>query len=222
MVSSEWPKDMSQEMNAIPLPVLTGFVSVGSVLSTKFGNPWAAHVGAVAKSARASLLMTAAHHRDKASPVLTPHRFPPIEHSLSSASNNADTRGGIAERRAHLNRRPCCEVEPHMVGATSSVGPTVEREDDDVYRPALRAKKLIVCVHNPVSVFDEILGVLQTSGAKRRVHKDGHLSGRACADELRGAGETRPLRRQRWATTRPRSRLFESVVSLSGEFLHTV
>src|SRR6266851_4479600 len=92
MVSIEWPNDMSQEMNAIPLPVLTGFVSVGSVLSTKFGNPWAAHVGAVAKSARASLLMTAAHHRDKASPVLTPHRFPPIEHSLSSASNSADTR----------------------------------------------------------------------------------------------------------------------------------
>src|SRR6516165_1057434 len=54
--------------------------------------PPSAQVGAVAKSDKALLLISAAHHRDKASPVLTPQRFPPIEHSLSSASNSAEHR----------------------------------------------------------------------------------------------------------------------------------
>src|SRR5579864_8798585 len=83
---------MSQDKNAIPHPVESAFWSVGSVLSTKFGIPSATHCGAVAKSARALFPITAAHHRESASPVLTPHRLPPIEHSLTSASNSADAR----------------------------------------------------------------------------------------------------------------------------------
>jgi hypothetical protein len=54
--------------------------------------PPSAQVGAVAKSDKALLLISAAHHRDNASPVFIPQRFPPIEHSLSSASNSAEHR----------------------------------------------------------------------------------------------------------------------------------
>src|SRR5215471_12393963 len=57
--------------------------------------PSCAHCGAVAKSANALLLTVAAHQRDKASPVLSPHKFPPIEHSLYSASNSPDTRAEL-------------------------------------------------------------------------------------------------------------------------------
>src|SRR5260370_549348 len=89
---SGWPWLISHDRKAIPHPVLTAFRSVGSVWLTKSGMPLCAQAGAVAKSDKALLLVAAAHHRDKASPVLTPHRFPPIEHSLSSASNRAETR----------------------------------------------------------------------------------------------------------------------------------
>src|SRR5579864_6650624 len=83
---------ISHDRNAMPHPMLSAFWSVGSVLSTKLGMPSCAHVGAVAKSDSALFPILAAHHRDSDSPVLTPHKFPPIEHSLNSASNNADTR----------------------------------------------------------------------------------------------------------------------------------
>src|SRR5260370_34983366 len=84
---SGWPWLISHDRKAIPHPVLTTFRSVGSVWLTKSGMPLCAQAGAVAKSDKALLLVAAAHHPDKGSPVLTPHRFPPIEHSLSSASN---------------------------------------------------------------------------------------------------------------------------------------
>src|SRR5580692_3750152 len=90
-----WPRLISQDKKAIPQPVLSAFRSEGSVWLTKSGIPSCAQVGAVAKSDKALLLTSAAHQRDKASPVLTPHRFPPIEHSLSSASNSADTRAEL-------------------------------------------------------------------------------------------------------------------------------
>src|SRR5579859_4155913 len=50
------------------------------------------HWGAVAKSDSALLPITAAHQRDRASPVLSPQRLPFMEHSLRSAPKRADTR----------------------------------------------------------------------------------------------------------------------------------
>ena len=78
----------------MPQPVLSAFWSVGSLVSMKFFWPPDTHAGPVAKSLSALSPISAAHQRESASPVLTPHRFPPIEHSLSSASNRADTRLG--------------------------------------------------------------------------------------------------------------------------------
>src|SRR4029077_3603203 len=86
---------ISHERNAIPQPVLSAFWSVLSVWSTKFGSPSCTHCGAGAKSARALLPITLAHQRERASPVLKPHRFPFIEHSLNSASNRAETRAEL-------------------------------------------------------------------------------------------------------------------------------
>src|SRR5215472_259964 len=72
-----------QERNAMSHPMLSASWSVSSVLSTQSGMPSEAHCGAVAKSAKALLPTTAAaHHRERASPVLSPQRFPFIEHSL--------------------------------------------------------------------------------------------------------------------------------------------
>src|SRR4029077_20120964 len=82
----------SHEMNAMPHPMLSAFPSVGSTVSTKFGDPSATHVGAVAKSPSALLLTVDAHQRDSASPVDNPHRLLFIEHSLSSASNSPEQR----------------------------------------------------------------------------------------------------------------------------------
>jgi hypothetical protein len=59
-------------MKAMPYPVLTGFWSVGSTLFTKSGLPFWAQSGAVAKSARALLLVELAHQRARAPPVLSP------------------------------------------------------------------------------------------------------------------------------------------------------
>jgi hypothetical protein len=98
---------INQDRKAIPQPVLSGFPSVGSVWLTKSCIPPSAQVGAVAKSDKALSLISAAHHRDKASPVLTPQRFPPIEHSLSSASNKADTRAELPnDAQTSINAMP--------------------------------------------------------------------------------------------------------------------
>ena len=79
----------------MPHPVLSGFWSVFSVWSTQFAMPSLYHCGAVAKSDKALFPTTAAHQRDKASPVLSPHRLLFIEHSLNSASNRAETRAEL-------------------------------------------------------------------------------------------------------------------------------
>src|SRR5215469_16706655 len=102
----------SQEINAIPQPVLSADWSVGSVWLTKSGMPSWNQVGAVVKSARALLPTTAAHHRDRASPVLTPHKLPPIEHSLSSASNKADTRAELPNEAQTSMFSPVVKSQP--------------------------------------------------------------------------------------------------------------
>src|SRR5580692_8862088 len=112
ILSSVKPSCFSQDKNAMPQPVLTGFWSVLSVLSTKSGMPCCAHEGAVAKSASALLPMTAAHQRERASPVLTPHKFPPIEHSLSSASKSADTRAELSKDAHTSIAAPVVELQP--------------------------------------------------------------------------------------------------------------
>src|SRR5579864_7161712 len=86
---------MSQDRNAIVHPVLSALPSVGSVWSTKSCMPSCCQVGAVTKSESTLLPITVAHHRERPSPVLTPQRLPPMEHSLSSASNSADTRAEL-------------------------------------------------------------------------------------------------------------------------------
>src|SRR5919204_6389094 len=93
---------ISQDKKAMVQPVLSAPWSVGSVWFTKSGMPSWYHVGAVAKSDRALLPITAAHHRLSPSPVLSPHRFPPMLHSLSSASNSADTRAALSNE-AHTS-----------------------------------------------------------------------------------------------------------------------
>src|SRR5579864_2953043 len=82
----------SHEINAIPHPMESALPSVGSTVSTKFGDPSATHVGAVAKSPSALLLTVDAHQRDSASPVERPHRLFCMEHSLSSASKSPEQR----------------------------------------------------------------------------------------------------------------------------------
>src|SRR5579864_8812142 len=97
---------MIQEINAMPHPVLSAFWSVLSVWLTKSGSLSWCQVGAVAKSASALFPITAAHQRDSASPVLRPHRLPFIEHSLSSASNKAETRAELPNEAQHSIAAP--------------------------------------------------------------------------------------------------------------------
>src|SRR3954452_9641356 len=74
--------------------------------------PSCAHTGAVAKSASALLLISAAHQRERASPVLLPQRFPLVEHSLSSASNSADMREGFPKAASTSIALPFTKAQP--------------------------------------------------------------------------------------------------------------
>ena len=102
----------SQEMKAMPQPVLVAFRSVGSVRVTKSRAPALNHPGAVEKSESALLETLAAHQRESASPVLSPHSRPFIAHSLNSASNSATMRSGLPNEASTSIASPTLKSHP--------------------------------------------------------------------------------------------------------------
>ena len=94
-----------------------------------------------------------------------------------------------------------------MVRAASPVGRPAQGENDDAHGPAGCAEERVVSIHHPIGVADQVLRVLQSWVAKRRVNVHAHPPVRTGAHEQAVPRITRPRRRQR--TIAPHgSRLF--------------
>ena len=75
-------------------------------------------------------------------PVLTPHRLPPIEHSLSSASNSAETRAAFRMRRRLRWRHRSCSRSRR--GLRRPFRFTAQCKDDHTDRRAERSEYRVV------------------------------------------------------------------------------
>ena len=142
----------------------------------------------------------AAHQRESASPVLKPHRFPFIEHSLSSASNRAETRIELPKDAQHFDGGSSDVVAAHVVGAAGAIGGTAESEHDHADRAASRAEDSVVGGDDAIGVVEQILSILQAGLAERGVDVDGDPSAGTGSHELRCSLIAGPSRRDRIVT----------------------